>query len=158
MDKKSILMVFASATQPWKSRWFVERDYDKLLLEDIKLKNELKEKLKSAGVSSIEIERPGNKLPHYYQDGASRNHHRTQGRGDRQAESRSAEAHVARNVLSISRKCTSRSSMRNWFPKRLLCNWKSGLASGGRCARRWIRLCALVARGSSAGERTVKRK
>jgi len=49
-------------TKPWKSRWFVERDYDKLLLEDIKLKNELKEKLKSAGVSSIEIERPGNKL------------------------------------------------------------------------------------------------
>src|SRR5580700_9063183 len=41
-------------TKPWKSRWFVERDYDKLLFEDIKLK--------SAGVSSIEIERPGNKL------------------------------------------------------------------------------------------------
>jgi len=40
----------------------VERDYDKLLFEDIKLKKELKEKLKSAGVSSIEIERPGNKL------------------------------------------------------------------------------------------------
>src|SRR5256886_9049610 len=49
-------------TKPWKSRWFVERDYDKLLLEDVKLKNELKEKLKSAGVSSIEVERPGNKL------------------------------------------------------------------------------------------------
>jgi small subunit ribosomal protein S3 len=49
-------------TKPWKSRWFVERDYDKLLLEDQKLKNELKSKLKSAGVSSIEIERPGNKL------------------------------------------------------------------------------------------------
>jgi small subunit ribosomal protein S3 len=48
--------------KPWKSRWFVERDYDKLLLEDLKLKNELKDKLKSAGVSSIEIERPGNKL------------------------------------------------------------------------------------------------
>src|ERR1700689_3637221 len=47
-------------TKPWKSRWFVERDYDKLLLEDVKLKNELKEKLKSAGVSSIEIARPGN--------------------------------------------------------------------------------------------------
>src|SRR6185503_5243337 len=41
-------------TKPWKSRWFVERDYDKLLLEDVKLK--------AAGVSSIEIERPGNKL------------------------------------------------------------------------------------------------
>jgi small subunit ribosomal protein S3 len=49
-------------TKPWKSRWFAERDYDKQLLEDIKLKAELKEKLKSAGVSSIEIERPGNKL------------------------------------------------------------------------------------------------
>jgi len=49
-------------TKPWKSRWFVERDYNKLLLEDYKLKAELKEKLKSAGVSSIEIERPGNKL------------------------------------------------------------------------------------------------
>src|SRR5207247_10108402 len=49
-------------TKPWKSRWFAERDYDKQLLEDVKLKPELKEKLKSAGVSSIEIERPGNKL------------------------------------------------------------------------------------------------
>ena len=49
-------------TKPWKSRWFAERDYDKQLLEDVKLKNELKDKLKSAGVSSIDIERPGNKL------------------------------------------------------------------------------------------------
>jgi len=46
-------------TKPWKSRWFAERDYDKQLFEDVKLKNELKDKLKSAGVSSIEIERPG---------------------------------------------------------------------------------------------------
>jgi small subunit ribosomal protein S3 len=49
-------------TKPWKSRWFAERDYDKQLLEDVRLKKELKEKLKSAGVSSIEVERPGNKL------------------------------------------------------------------------------------------------
>jgi len=49
-------------TKPWKSRWFMERDFDKLLIEDVKLKEELKEKLKSAGVSSIDIERPGNKL------------------------------------------------------------------------------------------------
>ena len=34
-------------TKPWKSRWFVERDYNKLLLEDVKLKEELKDKLKS---------------------------------------------------------------------------------------------------------------
>jgi small subunit ribosomal protein S3 len=49
-------------TKPWKSRWFVERDFDKLLIEDVRLKTELKEKLKSAGISSIDIERPGNKL------------------------------------------------------------------------------------------------
>jgi small subunit ribosomal protein S3 len=49
-------------TKPWRSRWFTERDYDKLLVEDVKLKAELKDKLKSAGISAIEIERPGNKL------------------------------------------------------------------------------------------------
>ncbi len=48
--------------KPWRSRWFVTRDYDKLLVEDVHLKRELKEKLKAAGVSSVEIERPGNKL------------------------------------------------------------------------------------------------
>ena len=48
--------------KPWRSRWFVERDYDKLLIEDVHLREELKEKLKAAGVSSVEIERPGNKL------------------------------------------------------------------------------------------------
>jgi small subunit ribosomal protein S3 len=49
-------------TKPWKSRWFMVRDYSKTLLEDVRLKAELREKLKSAGVSSVEIERPGNKL------------------------------------------------------------------------------------------------
>ncbi len=48
--------------KPWRSRWFSERDYEKLLVEDVKLKAELREKLKAAGVSSVEIERPGNKL------------------------------------------------------------------------------------------------
>src|SRR5487761_1411675 len=48
--------------KPWKSRWFVERGYDKLLVEDVKLKAELREKLKAAGVSSVEVERPCNKL------------------------------------------------------------------------------------------------
>ena len=49
-------------TKPWKSRWYADRDFPKLLKEDVLLKEELKEKLKSAGVSSVEIERPGNKL------------------------------------------------------------------------------------------------
>ena len=45
--------------KPWRSRWFATRDYAKLLVEDVKLKAELKDKLKAAGVSSVEIERPG---------------------------------------------------------------------------------------------------
>src|SRR5260370_16760826 len=49
-------------TKPWKSRWLVEKEYEKGLVEDVKLKAELKDKLKSAGISSVEIERPGNKL------------------------------------------------------------------------------------------------
>jgi small subunit ribosomal protein S3 len=48
--------------KPWKSRWYADRDYAELLHEDVKLRRELKERLKSAGVSSIDIERAANKL------------------------------------------------------------------------------------------------
>jgi small subunit ribosomal protein S3 len=46
----------------WKSRWFAKKDYAGMLHEDLKLKKELKAKLSSAGVASVEMERPGNKL------------------------------------------------------------------------------------------------
>ncbi|HEY6291127.1 MAG TPA: 30S ribosomal protein S3 [Terriglobia bacterium] len=49
-------------TKTWKSRWFSKKDYASLLHEDIKIKKKLKDDLKSAGVASIEVERPGNKL------------------------------------------------------------------------------------------------
>jgi len=49
-------------TKPWRSRWFAKQGYAKLLQEDIELKQELTKRLKSAGVSSIEVDRPGNKL------------------------------------------------------------------------------------------------
>jgi small subunit ribosomal protein S3 len=45
--------------KPWKSRWYADRDYADLLHEDVKLRRELKDKLKSAGISSIDIERKG---------------------------------------------------------------------------------------------------
>ena len=88
-------------TKPWKSRWFVERDYAKLLLEDFKLKQELKEKLKSAGVSALEIERPGNKLRIIIKTA----------RPGIIIGRRSAPTAMC---LSISRKCTSLSWTRNW--------------------------------------------
>ena len=46
----------------WRSRWFAKQDYAKLLHEDLELKDSLRERLKAAGVSSIEVDRPGNKL------------------------------------------------------------------------------------------------
>ena len=49
-------------TKPWRSRWFAKQGYAKLLQEDLELKEDLRERLKSAGVSSIEVDRPGNKL------------------------------------------------------------------------------------------------
>ncbi|HXE31884.1 MAG TPA: 30S ribosomal protein S3 [Terriglobales bacterium] len=48
--------------KPWKSQWFATKDYAKLLLEDVKLRDGLKDRLRAAGVSSIEITRPGNKI------------------------------------------------------------------------------------------------
>ena len=48
--------------KPWRSRWFAKQDYAKLLQEDVELRDTLEERLKSAGVSSIEVDRPGNKL------------------------------------------------------------------------------------------------
>jgi small subunit ribosomal protein S3 len=49
-------------TKTWRSRWFSKADYAKLLQEDLELKDSLRGRLKSAGVSSIEVDRPGNKL------------------------------------------------------------------------------------------------
>jgi small subunit ribosomal protein S3 len=48
--------------KPWRSRWFAKQGYPKLLQEDLELKADLVGRLKSAGLSSIEVDRPGNKL------------------------------------------------------------------------------------------------
>ena len=43
---------------PWKSRWFTDdRSFSQNLIEDIKIRNALMDRLKLAGVASIEIER-----------------------------------------------------------------------------------------------------
>ena len=49
-------------TKTWRSRWFAKQDYAKLLHEDLELKESLRHRLRAAGVSSIELDRPGNKL------------------------------------------------------------------------------------------------
>ena len=49
-------------TKTWRSRWFAKQDYSKLLHEDLELRESLTSRLKAAGISSIEVDRPGNKL------------------------------------------------------------------------------------------------
>src|ERR1700690_2012551 len=49
-------------TKTWRSRWFAKQDYAKLLREDLELRESLKDRLKAAGISSSEVDRPGNKL------------------------------------------------------------------------------------------------
>ncbi|MGB9710965.1 MAG: 30S ribosomal protein S3 [Thermodesulfovibrio sp.] len=46
----------------WESRWFAKKEYGQQLIEDLKLRKMLKEKLYHAGVSRIEIERVGEKI------------------------------------------------------------------------------------------------
>lgn len=46
----------------WSSRWFEGKKYKETLLEDFKLRKALRERLKNAGVSLIEIERSINSL------------------------------------------------------------------------------------------------
>lgn len=45
----------------WKSRWYSVREYKSFLLEDIKLRKFLKDKVSHAGISRIDIERVANK-------------------------------------------------------------------------------------------------
>jgi small subunit ribosomal protein S3 len=48
---------------PWKSRWFIDDDtYKRYLLEDIKIRHGLMERLKLAGIVSVEIERLSNSM------------------------------------------------------------------------------------------------
>jgi small subunit ribosomal protein S3 len=46
----------------WKSRWYAEQDYAKMLHEDLALRKMLKKRLSHAGVSDVEIERAADKL------------------------------------------------------------------------------------------------
>lgn len=46
----------------WNSRWFAEKEYSKLLQEDLRIRKFLKQRLSHAGISKIEIERVGAKI------------------------------------------------------------------------------------------------
>ena len=46
----------------WQSRWFAERNYTELLHEDFSLRQLIRERLKGAAVSRIEIQRSANQV------------------------------------------------------------------------------------------------
>jgi len=46
----------------WDSRWYLKKGYSEQLLEDIRIRKDIKAKLFHAGVSRIEIERAGQKI------------------------------------------------------------------------------------------------
>jgi small subunit ribosomal protein S3 len=46
----------------WRSRWYAEKDYAKLLHEDLRLRKELKQRLAHAGVAEVDIERTANRI------------------------------------------------------------------------------------------------
>ena len=46
----------------WQSRWFNERNYKKVLMEDYALRKNLMEKLRTAGIGKVEIERSINSV------------------------------------------------------------------------------------------------
>ncbi len=46
----------------WDSKWYAEKDFSDLLVEDYKIREFLKKKLMSAGVSKIEIERTSDRV------------------------------------------------------------------------------------------------
>ena len=45
----------------WDSKWYAGKDYEKFLLEDMKIREFIKEKLFLSGISKVEIERASNK-------------------------------------------------------------------------------------------------
>ena len=121
------------------------------MLEDVKLKNELKDKLKSAGVSSIEIERPGNKLRIII---------RTArpgiiiGRKGAEIDKLKQEVQKRTNrdvFIDIQEVHKPELDAQLVARSRLRCNWRSAWASAAPCARRWIRRCASAARESRCG-------
>lgn len=49
-------------TETWDSRWFAKQDYARLLHQDLKIREFIRERLQHAGVPRVEIERSGNKV------------------------------------------------------------------------------------------------
>ena len=46
--------------KPWQARWYGDKDYTEILLEDMKMRRLILERLRNAGISKVETERSAN--------------------------------------------------------------------------------------------------
>jgi small subunit ribosomal protein S3 len=133
--------------KPWKSRWYADRDYADLLHEDVKLRKELKSRLKSAGISSIDIERAANKL--VVRIATARPGIIIGRKGAeidklKQEVSKRTKREVHIDIVEVHRPELDANSLRN----RSRYNWKSALRSAAPCGKQWIRRCVSAAKVS----------
>ncbi len=61
-QKVSPIGMRVGVIRDWESRWYADKDYADLLLEDVKIREFLFKELKAASVSRIEIERSKNRV------------------------------------------------------------------------------------------------
>ena len=61
-QKVSPIGLRVGVIRDWESRWYADKDYADLLLEDVKIREFLFKELKAASVSRIEIERSKNRV------------------------------------------------------------------------------------------------
>lgn len=63
MGKKvSPISLRMGITRSWDSKWYAGRDFKKKFLEDLEIRKFLEEKLRSAGIAKIEIDRNADKI------------------------------------------------------------------------------------------------
>jgi small subunit ribosomal protein S3 len=79
-----------AVTKDWRSKWYADKkEFGTLLTEDRRIRAVLKQKLESASVPKILIERAAT---HHDLHGPAGGCDRAQGRGDRQVEGRAEQA------------------------------------------------------------------
>ena len=61
-QKVSPIGLRVGVIRDWQSRWYAEKDYGTLLIEDVKIREFLDKELKAAYISRIEIERSKNRV------------------------------------------------------------------------------------------------
>ena len=61
-QKVSPIGMRVGVIRDWESRWYADKDYADLLLEDVKIREFVAKECKAASVSRVEIERSKNRV------------------------------------------------------------------------------------------------